>query len=76
VQRTGYKNSKGLIYILNNTANWNGTQIHSKWNNTKFIPLAWKGKNNIDKPEDKRTDENGIGDFWAPPGGYAVYVPV
>ena len=75
MQRRGYQEQKGLVYVLNNTAAWNGTTVRSQWINTQFSPLAWRGHENADVPQDKSTDGNGYTDFWAPPRGYAVYVP-
>jgi alpha-amylase len=77
VQRRGYNNQKGLIYVLNKSEGyWNGKRIQTQWKNTKFIPLAWRGTNDLTIPDAIFTDDNSYGDFWAPPRGYAVYVPV
>jgi alpha-amylase len=63
------------VYVLNNLGSWNGASVQTQWMNTTFTPLAWRGHNNADVPEPKLTDGQGNGDFWAPPRGYAVYVP-
>jgi alpha-amylase len=76
MERVGFDNLPGLIYVLNNTADWNGSAVQTKWTNTRFTPIAWRGKDNTDIPEAKATDPNGNGDFWAPPRGYVVYVPM
>jgi len=75
MQRQGYGIQPGLIYVLNNTEAWNGATVKSQWPDTKFSPLAWRGHDNADVPEDKWTDGSGNADFWAPPRGYTVYVP-
>jgi alpha-amylase len=77
LQREGHDNQKGLIYVLNKTeGSWNGRHIQTQWKNTKFTPLAWRGKDDLNIPQTVFTDDNSYGDFWAPPRGYAVYVPV
>ncbi len=76
MQRTGYAEQKGLIFVLNNAPEWNGEVVQTDWANRECKPLAWRGKDNTDVPETKYTDDFGIGSFWAPPRGYAVYVPV
>jgi alpha-amylase len=76
MQRRGNNGQKGLVYVLNNSARWNGRLINTQWADTRFIPSAWWGRDNEDTPEEKSTDGTGATDFWAPPRGYAVYVPV
>ena len=75
MQRKGNEEQKGLIFVLNNTSGWNGKKVNTQWAGTKFIPQAWRGKDNTDTPEEKWTDGLGTSDFWAPPRGYAVYAP-
>jgi alpha-amylase len=77
LQREGHDNQNGLVYVLNKTeGGWNGRRIQTLWKNTKFTPLAWRGKDDLNIPQTILTDDNSYGDFWAPPRGYAVYVPV
>jgi alpha-amylase len=77
LQREGHNFQKGLIYVLNKIeGNWNGKRIQTQWKNTKFIPFAWRGTNDLTTPQTINTDDNCYGDFWAPPRGYAIYVPV
>ena len=38
-------------------------------------PAAWRGHDDLGVPEEKWTNESGWVDLWAPPRGYAVYVP-
>jgi alpha-amylase len=75
MQRNGWGDQKGLIFVLNNRGNWNGKQVFTQWKNTRFVPLAWRGKDDLGIPDEKYTGDNGSADFWAPPRGYAVYTP-
>jgi alpha-amylase len=48
MQRAGWEsdevNQPGLIYVLNNLGNqWSGTEVKTRWNNQRFVPLAWDG---------------------------------
>ncbi len=76
MQRSGIGAQKGLIFVMNirgdagNEA-WVGTQ----WNNTKFVPVAWRGRDGARIPQEQQTQGDGRGEFSAPPRGYAVYVP-
>jgi alpha-amylase len=76
MQRRGNDEQKGLVFVLNNSARWNGRLIDTQWASTRFIPLAWWGRDNTDTPEEKWTDGIGAAEFWAPPRGYVVYGPV
>ena len=75
MQRNGWGEQKGLIFVLNNRGEWNGNRVQTQWKNTRFAPVAWRGKDDTGVPEEKWTQEDGWADFWAPPRGYAVYVP-
>ena len=75
MQRRGINQQKGLVFVLNNSSRWNGRLVFTQWAETHFIPLAWRGKDNADVPSDKYSDGTGASEFWAPPVGYAVYVP-
>jgi alpha-amylase len=77
LQRRGHASQKGLIYVLNKIEGcWNGRRIQTHWKNAKFVSLAWRGTNDLSVPHPAFTDDSNYGDFWAPPRGYAVYVPV
>jgi alpha-amylase len=76
MQRPGNLSQKGLVLVLNNAPTWNGRSVNTQWTSTDFIPKAWRGKDNTDLPINKSTDEEGASEFWAPPRGYVVYVPV
>lgn len=75
MQRDGYNSKHGLVFVLNNRGNWNGTWVRTKWTGTRLSAEAWNGKYNASMPEDKWTNESGWADLWAPPRGYAVYIP-
>jgi alpha-amylase len=76
MQRRGNDEQKGLVFVLNNSARWNGRHVDTQWASTRFVPLAWRGRDNADTPEEKWTDQLGVSEFWAPARGYVVYVPV
>jgi len=76
MQRSGTAEQNGLVFALNNSGSWNGTRIRTQWNNTRLIPVAWYGRDDLSRPEDKMTDESGWVDLWAAPRGYVVYIPV
>ena len=75
MQRSGADGQSGLAFVLNNRGSWNGTWIQTRWNNTRLIPAAWCGRDTLDTPQEKLTNESGWVDLWAAPRGYAVYVP-
>jgi len=75
MQRSGLGNQSGLIFVLNNRGNWNGAWVQTRWNNTSFVPAAWRGHDDLGVPREKSTNDSGWVDLWAPPRGYAIYVP-
>ncbi len=75
MQRRGTFDQKGLVFVLNNSARWNGRLVNTQWASTRFIPNAWRGKDNADTPFEQWTDGSGSAEFWAPPRGYVVYTP-
>lgn len=76
MQRNGSGNKPGLVFVLNNTGDaWRGTWVQTKWSDTTFVPVAWRGHDDTGVPQVKRSRSNGWCDFWAPQRGYAVYVP-
>jgi len=75
MQRMGTDTQRGLLFVLNNGGNWDGREVTTQWSNKAFVPLAWNGKNPTTAPINKWTNGNGACDFWAPPRGYAVYIP-
>jgi alpha-amylase len=74
-QRTGDGRQSGLVFVLNNSADWSGVAVETQWKNTSFKPVAWHGNSDAGIPQDKWTNDSGTADFWAPPRGYVVYVP-
>ncbi|MEO8904522.1 MAG: alpha-amylase domain-containing protein [Polyangiaceae bacterium] len=76
MQRTGYGTQPGLVLVLNNRGDsWQGPTVVCQWKGQRLQPVAWCGAADRSRPNDKWTDSNGAADLWAPPRGYAVYVP-
>ncbi|MFZ5904876.1 MAG: alpha-amylase family glycosyl hydrolase [Chloroflexota bacterium] len=74
MQRTGFGDQRGLVYVLNNRGDrWDGARVHTRWPNAEFFPVAWWSKTDMNQPQNQRTDSAGRGQFYAPPRGYAVY---
>ena len=74
MQRAGYADKPGLIYVLNNSGDdWRGAWVNTQWQNASFGPVAWWGKKDLSRPIDQSTDPGGRGQFFAPARGYAVY---
>jgi alpha-amylase len=75
-QRGGFGNQPGLIFVLNNRGDvWNGKSVTTQWQARRMKPIAWWGRGDRSMPAEKRTDLNGVADFWAAPRGYAIYAP-
>jgi alpha-amylase len=76
MQRTGYQDKPGLVYVLNNHGrNWRGSRVETRWDNALFEPVAWWSIIDMARPFDQSADRDGWAHFYAPPRGYAVYVP-
>ena len=45
------------------------------WRIDFLDPVPWHGRDDLNMPEEKWTNESGWVDLWAPPRGYVVYVP-
>ncbi len=75
IQRNGWGNQPGLIYVLNNSGQWKGTWVQTQWANTNFAPAAWWSNGSNAAPQQKQTNQYSWSDFWAPPRGYVVYIP-
>jgi alpha-amylase len=74
VQRTGFGEGAGLIYVLNNSGiTWNGRLVTTLWPNVSFQPVAWWSAIDMARPINQSTDRDGRAQFYAPPRGYAVY---
>lgn len=75
MERQGFGDHPGLIFVLNNRSTWNGATVQTRRGHTRFFPVAWHGRDDSGVPMDKWTNDAGWADFWAPPRGYTVYVP-
>jgi len=76
MQRTGFAEQPGLIYVLNNRGDrWNGNWVATQWQNVEFQPVAWWGRYGLERPDTQRSAADGRAQFWAPPRGYVVYAP-
>jgi alpha-amylase len=74
MQRTGYGDKPGLIYVLNNNGgDWRGGLVNTQWTNASFEPVAWWSKTDMARPINQSTDRDGRAHFYAAPRGYAVY---
>ena len=75
MERTGWQSAPGLVFVLNNRGDgWDGTFVDTSRAGTAFRPVAWSGRDDA-APQPTATAADGRGQFWAPPRGYAVYVP-
>jgi alpha-amylase len=76
MERLGIDGKPGLILVMNNRGDrWQGVWVHTSKPNTRFIPVAWRGKDDLNPPAETWTHNEGHGNFWAPPRGYTVYTP-
>lgn len=76
MQREGIGDKPGLIFVLNNRGDsWQGQWVYAGKSRLNYRPAAYYSSIATGQPEDKTTDAWGYADFWAPPRGYAVYVP-
>jgi alpha-amylase len=74
MQRAGYEDQSGLVYVLNNRGdNWNGRLVTTKFINASLQPVAWWSRTDMARPIDQTTDLDGRAQFYAPPRGYAMY---
>ncbi len=76
MQRTGSGAQRGLVFALNNRGDrWNGSWVTTRWQNTHFEPIGWWSAADRSRPLQQHSELDGRAQFWAPPRGYAVYVP-
>lgn len=76
MQRGGYGDQPGLVYVLNNRGDaWQGEWVSTQWTNASFQPVAWWGSHDRNRPDDQSSGPDGRGRFFAAPRGYAVYAP-
>jgi alpha-amylase len=74
MERTGLGNLPGLVFVMNNRGDrWQGAWVQTSKPNSRFIPMAWRGKDDVNPPLETFTQNEGHGNFWAPPRGYAIY---
>jgi alpha-amylase len=74
MQRTGYADKPGLVYVLNNLgSNWLGRMVTTQWTSATLRPVAWWSKIDSARPIDQTTDRDGRVQFYAPPRGFAIY---
>lgn len=77
MQRSGYGDQPGLIYVLNNNGDhWKGNWVFTQWQNKAFTPVAWWSRSDLSRPDNQFAHADGRAQFWAPPRGYAVYAPL
>jgi alpha-amylase len=74
MQRSGHDPQRGLVFALNNRASWNGAWVKTRWASTRLSPAAWGGEDS-GTPEGETSNGEGWAELWAPPRGYAVFVP-
>lgn len=76
MQRHGLYEQKGLIFVLNtNGGDWRGAWVQTKWKHQAFQVAATRGRH-TDIPQSPTSNGDGWAEFYAPPRGYAVFVPV
>lgn len=76
MQRNGAGEQRGLVIVMNNRRDsWAGTAVTTRWSDTSLHPAAWGSSIDSGVPAPKVTSSGGHTDLWAPPRGYAVYVP-
>ena len=63
MQRIGWQTQTGLIFVLNNRGSWNGASVRTRWANTAFLPVAWRGED-LGQPLPKQTGSDGVADFY------------
>jgi alpha-amylase len=76
MQRSGYEDKPGLVYVLNNRGDsWNGSWVSTRWPNAEFLPVAWWSKSDLSRPGLQHSGVDGRAQFYAPPRGFSVYEP-
>lgn len=76
MRRPGHGPQSGLVFVLNNRGDaWNGARVAAGRPGTALRPAAWWSATDGSRPHDRTVEEDGKADVWAPPRGYAVYVP-
>jgi alpha-amylase len=76
MERLGIGHLPGLLLVMNNRGDrWQGAWVQTSRPNTRFTPIAWRGKDDLNPPAETLTHDEGHGHFWAPPRGYTIYSP-
>lgn len=76
MQRLGWENNPGLVFVLNNRGDrWNGAWVDTQWRGISFTPVAWWSGIDLSRPKTQWAYADGRAEFWAPPRGYVVYAP-
>lgn len=75
MQRTGWEEKPGLVYLLNNDNHWRGHEVATGMGAKRWRTAAWWSARDDGRPYDQQSDSDGKGVFFAPPRGFAVYVP-
>ena len=76
LQRRGLDGDGGLVLVMNGgTGAWRGAAVTTAFAGRRMVPVAHGSTEDPGVPNAKTTDAAGNADFWAPPRGYAVYVP-
>ncbi|MFO7685492.1 MAG: alpha-amylase family glycosyl hydrolase [Desulfobacterales bacterium] len=76
MERLGHGDRPGLVFVLNNRGDgWQGRWVDTSRPRTRYRPVAWRGKESLDKPLESVSAGDGRASLWAPPRGYAVYIP-
>jgi len=74
-QRHGYQSQKGLVVVVNtDPMAWRGAWVQTRWPNNSLTCAAWWGRD-TSQPYGQHTDGGGWTQLFAPPRGYAVYLP-
>ncbi len=76
MQRRGLDGDGGLVLVMNGgTGAWLGATVTTAFAGQRMVPVAYGSTSDLGVPNAKTTDAEGVTDLWAPPRGYAVYVP-
>lgn len=76
MQRPGFGDKSGLVYVLNNRGEWHGTWVNTRWGDAELVPVAWWSGRELNQPHTQHSDPQGRVQLWAPPRGYVVYAPM
>ncbi len=63
-----------MVVINTDPMAWRGAWVQTRWPNTSLTCTAWWGRD-TSQPYGQHSDGGGWTQVFAPPRGYAVYVP-